>query len=62
MNKFGPAIAELKNALYVVKTNEPINRKEGNVMQAELEKANAESYKAVIDLLKNKNVWKRWVK
>lgn len=47
-----PAIAELGRSLEVMKVNEPINRKEGNKAQAELEKDNATSYKAAIDRLK----------
>lgn len=48
----GAAIDELSNSLYVVKTNEPINRKEGNKGQADLEKQNAKSFKAAIGVLK----------
>jgi len=47
-----PAVAELSRSLEVMRVNEPINRKEGNKAQAELEKENATSYKAAIDRLK----------
>lgn len=39
-----PAVAQLKIALDIVKTNEPINRRGGNIGQANLERTNAASY------------------
>lgn len=46
------AINELEIALDVVETNYPINLKEGNTEQAELELQVATSCKAAIELLK----------
>ena len=48
---FKPAIAELKISLDTMRTNEPINRREGQTAQADLEKENAASYKAAIKFL-----------
>jgi hypothetical protein len=48
-----PAVVELEIKLDVMKTNEPINRKEGKVAQANLEKANAKSFEKAIGILKN---------
>lgn len=46
-----PAVETLKNALYVVNTNAPINDKEGRKGMAELERKNAKSFKWAIDAL-----------
>ena len=35
-----------------MENNEPINRREGNIEQADLEAANAESYRKAIKVLK----------
>lgn len=35
------AIITLETALHTLETNEPINRKEGNIEQADIEAANA---------------------
>lgn len=43
-----PAIAELKRSLDVMLTNEPINRREGNVEQANDERRNAKSFREAI--------------
>lgn len=48
-----PAIAELERSLSVMRTNEPINRRGGNVKQADLERENADSYKKAIKFLEN---------
>lgn len=49
-----PAIVELQNSLRTMKTNAPINEREGNYEQANLEKANARSYQAAMQLLKKR--------
>lgn len=49
---YKPAINELEIDLKTVVTNAPINEKEGDVEQAKLERKNAISFKAAIDLLK----------
>ena len=46
------AISELENALQVVETNAPINEKEGNLEQAQLERHCAKSFKEAISILK----------
>lgn len=46
------AITQLEIALDIVTTNEPINRAEENVAQADLELANAADYKKAIEVLK----------
>ena len=46
------AISELENALHVVETNAPINEKEGNLEQAQLERHCAKSFKEAISILK----------
>lgn len=51
MHSLKPAIAQLKNSLEVVQTNEPINRKEKNTLQADLEKRHAKSFKQAITVL-----------
>lgn len=48
----GPAREELKIALNVMRVNEPINRREGDIAQANLERENAKSYKYALDRLK----------
>lgn len=48
---FGPAVAQLKINLDTMLNNEPINRREGNNEQADLELENAASFKAAISLL-----------
>lgn len=46
-----PAIVELENAHETMTTNAPINEKEGNLKQARLERRNAKSFQAAIDVL-----------
>ncbi len=46
------AINELENALEIVITNEPINEERGDIEQARLERENAVSFRAAIELLK----------
>lgn len=53
MDKFGPAINQLKVSLDVMKTNEPINRREGKIAQADLERTNARSFRSAIKTLKD---------
>jgi hypothetical protein len=48
---YSAAIEELKRDLDVVTTNAPINDKEGDKDQSELERENARSFKAAISLL-----------
>lgn len=45
------AIQELKMALDVAETNEPINRASGNTKQADLEAKNAEEFRKAIAIL-----------
>jgi hypothetical protein len=47
-----PAINELEIRLSVMENNEPINRAEGNIAQADLEAANAASYRKAIEALR----------
>jgi hypothetical protein len=47
------AIEELKMAIIVAETNEPINRAEGNVAQADLEKETADSCRKALAVLMN---------
>lgn len=47
-----PAIAQLQISLGTVTNNEPINRKEGDIGQADLEHENAKSYRAAISALR----------
>lgn len=47
-----PSIAELEIALATAENNAPINMAEGNLDQADLERRNAESFRAAIKLLK----------
>ena len=54
LKKMFPAIVELENSLGVLTTNEPINRKEGNIEQADLEKRNARSFRSAIRFLGRK--------
>ena len=49
-----PAIMELENSLEVLTTNEPINRKEGNIEQADLERKHARSFRSAIRFLGRK--------
>lgn len=60
-NPFDPssAIAELDNALYVARTNEPINRREGNKAQADAEIEHARSFKGAIAMLKKSDFYNR---
>lgn len=51
-----PAVVELNIKLDTMRTNEPINRKEGNISQADLERENAKSYQTAIDILKKVNL------
>lgn len=53
MQDLQPAITALEIALGVVETNAPINESEGKQEQAELERRNAESYRAAIERLKS---------
>ena len=46
-----PSIAQLRASLDNMRTNEPINRREGRKAQADLEKQNGASYNAVIKML-----------
>lgn len=46
-----PAIGELKRSMDVLLNNEPINRREGNVRQANLERNNAQSFRQAISVL-----------
>jgi hypothetical protein len=46
------AIAELEIALETMETNEPINRAEGNVEQADMEAVNAADYRQALAVLK----------
>lgn len=48
---FGPAINELLVSLDTVETNEPINRREGNVKQADIESETARSIRKAIPVL-----------
>ena len=48
-----PASIVLKNALDTMRTNAPINDREGNKAQAKLERSNARSYKEAIQMLKD---------
>lgn len=45
------AVATLRNALDIVETNSVINMGEGNLEQAELERSNAESFRAALAIL-----------
>lgn len=49
-----PAIVELQNSLRTMKTNAPINEREGNMEQAKLERENAASYQAALRVLKKR--------
>jgi hypothetical protein len=49
--RMAAAVAELKTALDVVETNAPINAREGNKPQAQLERKNAQSFRAAITKL-----------
>lgn len=54
------SIAALENALEIAETNEPINRREGNIEQADLEAVNAADYRQAIAILKvceNGPIW-----
>lgn len=46
------AIVELEQALETAETNEPINRAEGNIEQADLEAANAIEFRHALAALK----------
>jgi len=46
-----PAVSELKRSMETLLNNEPINRKEGNVRQANLERNNAQSFGKAIEVL-----------
>lgn len=46
------AIAELEVALDVALTNAPINEREGNTEQAEMERRCADSYQRAIEILR----------
>jgi len=47
-----PAKIELGIALDTMRTNAPINERDGNKRQAALERSNAESYKAALGILR----------
>lgn len=49
---YSDAISQLETALDVCETNEPINRAEGKVEQADLEARCAASYRVAIEKLK----------
>lgn len=49
------AVAELKNALDVVETNAPINEREGKKGQSQLERRNAQGFRAAIRELEAKH-------
>lgn len=49
------AITILTNALDVVETNEPINRREGNFEQADLEFATANEIRLALQILQHYN-------
>lgn len=49
------AIAALEVALEVVETNEPINRAEGNIPQANIEAEQIVSFRRAIEFLRTKN-------
>lgn len=54
------SIIILENALAIAENNEPINRKEGNVAQADLEASNAADYRqaiAILKAVKNGPIW-----
>lgn len=51
-----PAIVELETALDTMTTNEPINRREGNIAQADLERDNARSFRSAIRVLGKRNL------
>lgn len=46
------AISQLEIYLNVLETNEPINRAEGDIPQADLEKKNAEEIRQALKLLR----------
>lgn len=52
---YSAAIDQLEISLEFIETNEPINRHEGNVEQADLERDNAISFRAAIAKLKGEN-------
>lgn len=52
MPDLSPAIDQLKASYDVMRTNAPINEREGNRSQAELERNNAKSYREAIKMLK----------
>lgn len=47
-----PSIAELERSRHTMRTNAPINEKEGNMEQAKLERENDASFKSAIRVLK----------
>ena len=52
-NKMNAAITYLKASLNVLETNEPINRAEGNIEQADLEAISISQIKEGIEVLKS---------
>lgn len=48
-----PAMESLRISRNIMRTNEPINRREGNIAQANLERSNAKSYQAAMGILRN---------
>ena len=55
------AISELTIAVNTMETNEPINRKSGNIEQAELQANNAAEYRQAIEVLKAASKGPVWV-
>ena len=52
-NKMNAAITYLETSLNVLETNEPINRAEGNIEQADLEAISISQIKEGIEVLKS---------
>ena len=52
-NKMNAAITYLETSLNVLETNEPINRSEGNIEQADLEAISISQIKEGIEVLKS---------
>lgn len=59
MKKFDVAIIQLDISRDVLRTNAPINEREGNHAQAKLERTNAIDYTAAINQLKTDKVTER---
>lgn len=52
----GAAVTELRIALQVVENNEPINRRTGNIAQADMEARNAAQFRAAIAMLESEQL------